>query len=401
MKIKVGVIYGGDTVEHEVSIITAVQAMNYMNTDKYDIIPIYISKDRIWYTGKMLMDMDVYKDFDNLKRYAKKVTLTKKDGSYILQATHGLFRKTVTELDVAFPIVHGKGVEDGSLAGYLDLVGIPYVGPNVLGAALGQDKVVQKQIMEASKISTPKYVWFYDTEYLSDSEKIKKDIKKLGYPVIVKPAKLGSSVGITIAKDEKELDNAVNDAIKYDNKVLVEEVIQNLMEVNCSVFGNYEYQETSALAQMKTKNEFLTYEDKYISGGKGKKGSLKGTGKMSTSDMVVPAKLDEEIDKKIRDLSVRTFKALNLSGVARIDLLVNKKTNEVYVNEPNTIPGSLAFYMWIPAGKEYTNLLDDMITLAIKDYKNNAKKTSSFESNILSTFNGSKGIKGMKGKMRQ
>lgn len=400
MKIRVGVIYGGDTVEHEVSIITAVQAMNYMNTDKYDIIPIYISKDRVWYTGKMLLDMDVYKDFDNLKKYAKRVTLTKKDGAYILQATHSLFRKTVSEIDIAFPIVHGKGVEDGSLAGYLDSIGVPYVGPNVLGAALGQDKVVQKQIMEASKISIPKYIWFYDIEYLTNSDKIRKDIKKLGYPVIVKPAKLGSSVGITIAKDEEALDKAINEAIKYDNKVLVEEVIPNLMEVNCSVFGNYEYQETSALAQMKTKNEFLTYEDKYISGGKGKKGSLKGAGKMSTGDMIVPAKLEEEIDRKVRELSIATFKTLNLSGVARIDLLINTKTNEVYVNEPNTIPGCLAFYMWIPVGKEYKDLLDDMITLAIKDYKNNAKKTSSFESNILSTFNGSKGLKGMKGKMR-
>ena len=166
------------------------------------------------------------------------------------------------------------------------------------------------------------------------------------------------------------------------------------MEVNCSVFGNYEYQETSALAQMKTKNEFLTYEDKYISGGKGKKGSLKGAGKMSTSDMVVPAKLDEEIDKKIRDLSVRTFKALNLSGVARIDLLVNTKTNEVYVNEPNTIPGSLAFYLWKAKGVEYKDLLDNVIKLTIKEYKENAKKTTSFESNILSGFSG--GLKGLK-----
>lgn len=399
MKIKVGVVFGGDTVEHEVSIITAVQAMSYMNKEKYDIIPIYISKDRIWYTGKMLMDMDVYKNFDDLKKYAKKVTLTKKDDIYILQATHGLFRKDVTELDIIFPIVHGNGVEDGSLAGYLDSIGIPYVGSNVLGSALGQDKVVQKQIMEATHIPTPKYIWFYDTEYLSDSEKIKKDIKKLGYPVIVKPAKLGSSIGIAIAKTEEELDRVVSDAILYDNKILVEEVIQNLVEVNCSVFGNYEYQETSALAQMKTKNAFLTYEDKYIGGGKGKKGSLKGVGKMSTGDMIVPAKIDSKIEEKIKELSIQTFKALNLSGVARIDLLVDSKTNEVYINEPNTIPGCLAFYMWTAVGKDYTTLLDDMITLAIKDYKNKTKKTSSFESNILSTFDGSKGLKGMKGKM--
>lgn len=400
MKIKVGVIYGGDTVEHEVSIITAVQAMSYMNTEKYEIIPIYINKERIWYTGKMLMDMDIYKDLGLLKKYAKRVTLTKKDGTYVLQATHGLFRKDITELDIAFPIVHGNGVEDGSLAGYLDSIGIPYVGSNVLGSALGQDKVIQKQVMEVSNIPIPKYTWFYDVEYLSDSSKIQKEVKKLGYPVIIKPAKLGSSIGITIAKNEEELDKAINEAIQYDHKILIEEVISDLIEVNCSVFGNYEYQETSALAQMKTKNEFLTYEDKYIGGGKGKKGSLKGAGKMSTGDMIVPAKLDSKIETKVRELSIQTFKALNLSGVVRVDLLINGKTNEVYVNEPNTIPGCLAFYMWMPVGKDYTTLLDDMITLAIKDYKNKQRKTSSFDSNILSTFDGSKGMKGLKGKMR-
>ena len=400
MKIKVGVIYGGDSVEHEVSIITAVQAMNFMNKDKYDIVPIYISKDRVWYTGKMLMDMDVYKDFDNLKRYAKKVTLIKKDNEFVLQNTTGLFRKTIDTIDIAFPMVHGKGVEDGSLAGYLDLIGIPYVGSDILGSALGQDKVLQKQVLEASKVKVPKYAWFYDAEYLNDEEAIKKEVKKLGYPVIVKPAKLGSSVGITIAKDEESLDKAIREAIKYDNKVLIEEVIQNLMEVNCSVFGNYEYQETSVLVQMLTKNAFLTFEDKYINGGKGKKGPVKTPGKMSNSDMIIPAKVDKKLEEKIKEVSVETFKALNLSGVVRIDLLVDTKTNEVYVNEPNTIPGSLAFYMWTAIGTEYPKLLDDMITLAIKDYKNNSKKISSFESNILSTYNGSKGLKGMKGKLR-
>lgn len=401
MKIKVGIIYGGDSVEHEVSIITAVQAMSYMDSEKYDIIPIYIGKDRTWYTGKMLMDMDVYKDFETLKKYAKKIVLTKINQKFVLQSTTGFFRKIVTELDIAFPIVHGKGVEDGSLAGYLDSVGIPYVGSNVLGSSLGQDKIIQKQIMEASNIPTPKYTWFYDSQYINDPEQIKKNVKKLGYPVIVKPAKLGSSIGIMIAKNENELDKAITDAIQYDNKILIEEVISDLMEVNCSVFGNYEYQETSALAQMKTKNTFLTFEDKYIGGGKGKKGTLKGAGKMSTGDMIVPAKLDTALEKQVKELSIETFKALNLSGVARIDLLIDTKKKQVYVNEPNTIPGCLAFYMWMPLGKSYTKLLDDMITLAIKDYKNNMKKTSSFESNVLSTFDGSKGLKGLKGKMRQ
>ena len=186
MKIKLGVIFGGCTVEHEVSIITAVQAMNNIDEEKYDIIPIYISKDRIWYTGKMLMDIDVYRNFDTLKKYAKKVMLVKKENGFFLQKVNGIFKSDVAELDVVFPIVHGKGVEDGSLAGLLDSVGIPYVGPNVLGAALGQDKVVQKQVMSSCNINIPKYTWFYDTDYLNDNKDILANIKALKYPVIVK-----------------------------------------------------------------------------------------------------------------------------------------------------------------------------------------------------------------------
>ena len=303
MKIKVGVIFGGETVEHEISIISAVQAMNYIDQEKYDIIPIYISKDRIWYTGKMLMEMDVYKDFDSLKKYAKKVTLVKTEEGFCLQSTKGLFRKTVATLDVAFPIVHGKGAEDGSLAGYLDTIGIPYVGPDILGASLGQDKVVMKQVMESDHIPVPKYTWFYDTEYLSDSNKILKEIKEIGYPVIVKPARLGSSIGITIAKNEKEIDKCINEAIKYDKKIVVEQTIPNLLEVNCAVLGNYEFAETSAIAEMLTKNDFLTYEDKYIGSGKGKAGKkINNSGKMSNSEMVIPARIDKDLEKKVKEL---------------------------------------------------------------------------------------------------
>ena len=302
MKIKVGVIFGGTTVEHEVSIISAVQAMNHLNKDKYDVYPIYVAKDRTWYTGKMLMEMDVYRDFDSLKRYAKKVMLVKKEEGFFLQKTTGLFRSDVAELDVAFPIVHGKGVEDGSIVGLLDSIGIPYVGSGILGSALGQDKVVQKQVLESNGISIPKYTWFYDTEYLDDNTNILKDIKKLKYPVIVKPANLGSSIGISVAHTEEEIDECITEAIKYDNKIVVEQMIPNLMEVNCSVLGNYEHQETSAIDEMLTKNDFLTYNDKYIGGGKGKvKGGKTniGAGKMSTSDRVIPARIDKETEEKM------------------------------------------------------------------------------------------------------
>ncbi len=393
MKIKVGVIFGGESVEHEVSIITAVQAMEHMDQNKYDIVPIYVSKDRTWYTGKMLMEMDVYRDFDTLKRYAKKVMLVKTETGFFLQSTKGLFHRNVAELDIAFPIVHGKGAEDGSLAGFLDFIGIPYVGCNVLGAALGQDKVVQRQLMELNQIPVPKYTWFYDSEYLMDSARIVKEVKKIGYPVIVKPAKLGSSIGISIATSTKELDKCITEAITYDNKIIIEQVIPNLLEVNCSVFGNYEYQETSQLAEMLTKNQFLTFDDKYLSGGKGKtKMGMKTSAKMSTSEMVIPARISKNIEQKVRNLSIQTFRTLNLAGTVRIDFLINRETDEVYVNEPNTIPGSLAFYLWRDM-KDYTTLLDDMITSTIRDYKNANKKTTSFDSNILSTFNGSKGMK--------
>ena len=232
--IKVGVIFGGESVEHEVSIITAVQAMNYMDQKKYEIVPIYISKDRNWYTGESLREMSTYKDLSLVPTLAKEVTLTKKDDEFILQKKNGLFKGTVETIDVAFPIVHGKGVEDGSLSGYLETLGIPYVGPSMLGAAIGQDKVVQKQVMQASNIPVVNYTWFYDYEYQSDEENIIKEIKKLSYPVIVKPARLGSSVGIAVAKSDEQLKEAIEEAIKYDEKIVVEAMVKNLKEVDCS-----------------------------------------------------------------------------------------------------------------------------------------------------------------------
>lgn len=394
MKIKLGVIFGGVSVEHEVSIISAVQAMNEMDTEKYDIIPIYIDKDRNWYTGKVLMDIDIYKDFNNLKKYAKKVTMYKKDGAYYLQSV-GFFKKLITELDVIFPIVHGANVEDGTLAGYLDTVGIPYVGSRVLGSALGQDKVVMKQVFEACNLPIVPYTWFYDTEYLNDTDKHIKEIEKIGLPVIVKPANLGSSVGITVVKDEKKLDEAIMEAITYDNKIVIEKMVDNLVEVNCSILGNYEYQQASVLEEVMSSDEFLTYKDKYLGNGK-KTGASKG---MASTSRIVPARLTDDMTEDVKEIAKKAFKSLNLSGICRIDFLIDKKAKKVYINEPNTIPGSLAFYLWEPSGKKYTELLDEAITLAIRDYKNRCKKTVSFETNILSNFNGLKGAKGMKGKL--
>ena len=392
MKIKVGVVFGGETVEHEVSIISAVQAMKHINQDKYEIIPIYIAKDQTWYEGAMLKEMDVYRDFDLLKRYAKKVVLVKKDNRFVLQKVDGIFRKEVTDVDVLLPIVHGHGVEDGSLQGYFETLKIPYVGSNVLGSALGQDKVVMKQVMAAENIPCVPYVWFFDTEYQVDNENILNKVKKLGYPVVVKPATLGSSVGISLVKTEEELDEAINDAIGYDSKIIIEKAVQNLVEVNASVIGNYEFQEVSILEEVMGVDEFLSYRDKYLGGGKGK-----GSKGMASTNRIMPARIDEKTTAQVQEYAKQVFKALNLSGFCRIDFLIDKKSNEIYVNEPNTIPGSLSFYLWEKNNKPYSELLDQIISLGLRRYKQESKKVRSFESNILSNYGGTKGVKGVKG----
>lgn len=394
MKIKVGVIFGGDSVEHEVSIITAVQAMEFINKEKYEVVPIYIDKERNWYSDETLAKMETYKDMENLKNSLPKVCLTKKDNEFVLLKTKGLFNKVVNTIDVAFPIVHGKGVEDGSLAGYLDTLGIPYVGSDMLGASIGQDKVVQKQVMQIEGIPVANYVWFYESEYATKKEEILSKINKLGYPVIVKPARLGSSIGINFVKKARDIESALEEAFSYDEKVIVEETIENLLEVDCAVYGNHEIMETSFIGEMITDNEFLTFEDKYLNGG-GKKGSSKKMSEsVSTSGFKIPADLDKKTEQEIYELTKKAFRALNLKGITRFDFLINKETKQVYVNEPNTIPGCLAFFFFTPKDISYEKLLDTIITLTIKDYKISKKKISSFESNVLSTYNGSKGAKG-------
>ena len=401
MKIRVGVLYGGKTTEHEVSIITAVQSMNNLNKEKYDVVPIYFTKDNDIYTGNALMDMDVYKDMSLLKRYCSNVVMYSKDGVLILQNKKGIFKRTIREVDIVVPCVHGYNMEDGNIEGMLEVLGIPYTGSDIYGCTVGQDKVFQKQILEAEKLPVPKYTWFYDNEYFSSEEKILDNIKKIGYPVIVKPARQGSSIGIEVAKSEEEVKIAIEEAIKYDDKILVEEIIPNMIELNCSVLGSNSYMETSVIEQVMGNDEILSFKDKYLASSS-KKGAIKVAGSkgMASTNRIIPANISEKLTKEIEETSKKAFRALGASGVVRIDYLYNKKSNKYYVNELNSIPGSLSFYLWTPLNKEYDELLDDMINIAVKRFKNKLKKTSKFESNILSNFNGSKGVKGFKGKLR-
>lgn len=406
MRIRVGVIFGGESVEHEVSIITAIQAMNKMDEEKYEIIPIYITKDREWYTGDMLKDIEVYQDLNLIKRYSTNVVLYYKDGSYVLQKKKGLFKGTVKELDIAFPIVHGTNVEDGVLQGYLQTIGIPFVGSNVYGSVAGQDKTIMKDIWKEAELPMTKYVWFYDTDYRQDKDSVLDKIKGLKYPLIVKPATTGSSVGISFCDDVNSLKEGIDEAVQYDTKIIVEEVVQNLKEVNIAVMGNYENQKVSAIEEVFSGNHFLTFQDKYIGNGKGKlkgfkKGAVKTTSKgMASANRKLPADLDPKMQKEIEEIAMKAFKALGSSGNSRIDFLVDDKTKKVYINEINSIPGSLAFYLWDAKDINFTQVLDDMIQIGIKDYKKRVSKTHSFESNILAGFAANHGVKGMKGKLK-
>lgn len=403
MKIKLGIIFGGESVEHEVSIISAVQAMNKIDSEKYEIIPIYISKDRNWYTGEFLRDMDTYQDLNLVRRYAKEVTLINKKGRFVL-VTKGLISREVKELDIVFPIVHGTNVEDGVLQGYLTTVGVPFVGTDTYSGVVGQDKVFMKDVFINNDLPVCKYVWFYDNEYLEDNESIISKVnKKLKYPVIVKPATSGSSIGIKSAKNDEELNDAINEAIKYDKKIVVEEMVKNLKEVNISLIGNYEGYKTSAIEEVYSNSDLLTFEEKYIGNGK-TKGKLavknrpvKSKG-MASASRKIPADLDEKLKVEIETIAKSAVKCLGTSGVVRIDFMIDSKTNKVYINEVNSIPGSLSFYLWEPLGLSYTDMLDEVINIGIKESKKRSSKVRIFDSNILSGFSNFGAVKGMKGK---
>ena len=390
MKIKLGVLFGGVSVEHEVSIITAIQAMNSIDEKKYDIIPIYITKDGTWYSGQMLRDINIYSDMDLLKRYAKEVVLYKKDGEFVLQNKRGLLIKEIVTLDMCFPIMHGTFGEDGTLQGYLETIGIPYCESDTYASVVGQDKIFMKQIWKESGIPVVKFDWFFDSDYLKNPDKIINRLEKLGYPMIVKPARLGSSVGIKVCQNSNELREAICDAISYDNKILVEEVVQNLVEVNISVLGTYQKQSLSVIEEVGSKNAFLTYEDKYISGGKGSKSAG-----MASAKRIIPARIPSKLAKEVEEIAIKAFRSLNSSGVVRIDFLIDKKNEKVYANEINSIPGSLSFYLWEKTDKNYEELIGEILNIGIRNYKSKESKTHTFDTNILSNFN-EKGIKGIK-----
>ena len=396
MKTNVAVFYGGRSVEHEISIISALQAINAFNKEKYNIIPVYISKQGRWYTGDRLLDIKNYRDMSNLTKNSEEVFMRPEYGDYNLYKANATYfskrNPIVANLHVVIPILHGTNGEDGIFEGVLETIGIPYAGCSTLSSANGMDKITMKMILRESGIPVVDYVWFTDKEWISKKDNIISKIENnLKYPVIVKPANLGSSVGIGKASNRIELISKIDNAEKFSHRIIVEQMIEQLKEINCSVLGDSDEHQSSVCEEPIKTGDFLSYEDKYM-------GGTKTTVGMQASDKRIPAELPVETSEKIRELAGETFRVLSCHGVSRVDVMIDENDNNIYVNEINTIPGSLSFYLWEATGIRFDELMDKLVSLAFKRKREMERKTFTYDSNIFALGNGTKGIKGGKGR---
>jgi len=390
MKLKIGVLFGGDSVEHEVSVISASQAMAALDEEKYEVVPLYISKTHRLYSSPKLRDMDTYRDLVALEKNLPQVSLVRvKQKFMIIPIEKKLFGNKDQEVDIVIPVVHGTHCEDGTVQGFLEMIGIPYSGCDVMAGAVGQDKVLMKHVLQNSGIPIVDWFWFYFYDLPQRQEEIEAKADKIGYPLVIKPANLGSSVGITVAKNIQELNEAIKEAGQYDNKIVIEKAVTNLREINCSVLGYEKDVKASTLEEVGKSDEILSYQNKYQGG---KKGPSKG---MASTTRSIPAPLSAEMTSAIQNLAIETFRELGATGVSRIDFLMDAETEKVYVNEINTNPGSLSFYLWEASGIKFPVLMDMLVKQAIDRQRRRERMIFSYSTNLLSTYKsgGSKGSK--------
>ena len=395
MKTNIGVIFGGRSTEHEISVISASQAMAAIDREKYDVTPIYITKQGHWYTGAPLFDVKNYRHIPELLKQCTKVYMRPVYGDYNLYPANpkGFFSssamKPVGKLDVVIPVLHGTNMEDGIFEGVLQTIGIPYAGCDVLSSANGMDKITMKMILRANDVPVVDYVWFTDKQWHTRRDALIEQIEgTLGYPVIIKPANLGSSVGIGSAHDRNQLKARIDDAERYSTRIIVEHMLADMQEINCSVLGDCDDYRTSVLEEPIKSGDFLTYEKKYMGGGKGSEG-------MQSSQKRIPAELPDDVTKEIQRLAGETFRVLSCHGVSRVDVMIDRTDGRIYVNEINAIPGSLSFYLWEATGLSFDKLMDELVKLALRRKREEGMKTVSYDQNIFNLTGGAKG--GLKG----
>lgn len=389
-KLRVGVLFGGRSGEHEVSLLSAASVLNAIDRDKYEVVPIGITKEGRWLTAEHaenLLTGKLVLEPRNLRAGDPETTspaavlaqgesvvvppepMHRRSGLVPFQTDAPLARRAsdrAINVDIIFPVLHGTFGEDGTIQGLFELADIPYVGAGVLGSAAGMDKDIMKSLFIASGIPIVKHVTILRTAWESDAKKVQKLVEsKLTYPVFVKPANLGSSVGISKAHNRKELGPAIEEAAKFDRKIVIEQGVggkkDKAREIECSVLGNDE-PVASVPGEIVPGTEFYDYTAKYVDEG---------------SQLIIPAKLSKAETKRVQELAVKAFQAVDCSGLARVDFLMDPKTKKIYLNEINTMPGftSISMYpkLWAASGLAYADLIDRLIELGLERHEDKKK----------------------------
>lgn len=388
----VAVIFGGRSVEHDVSIVTGHQIMQAFSTERFDVVPVFISRDGKWYTGQALANLRNFADHDLLSQDGVDTCLLSPDTRHhglIINPLAGRFSKShIKRIDVVFPAIHGTHGEDGNLQGLLELADIPYVGYATLGSALTNDKIMTKKVLRQSGVPVLPDYSFSREQWLSQPDRICADIlEQLDLPAFVKPATLGSSIGIGRADTQAMLRASIDIAANFDRRILVEPAITDGVEINCSVIGFGDQFQASTLEQPISWDEFLSFEEKYLRGDEG----------MKSAERLIPAPLDQALTSRIQQLSIDAFQALDGRGIARIDFLVRPDQGEVYLNEINTLPGSLAFYLWREDGFSAAQLVEHLLELARNAHAEKRRSIYDYQTNLVEIAS-QRGIKGRKGK---
>lgn len=388
----IGVFFGSGSTEHDISIITAQLIIGGLKGLGYGVTPVYITKAGKWMLGESLGNLKLFtspnkKVEDEKKYYEYYLDLEESVGKMVFRRK-GLLGRSIV-IDLAFPALHGTYGEDGTIQGMFEMLGVPYVGCGVTASAVAMDKALTKIVMKDAGIPTTKFIYFYKKDWETSKSAISQSVNQLKFPVFVKPVHLGSSIGIGKVKagDVKDLENKIEVALHYDEKVLVEEGVENLMDVTCCIIGN-QNPRASLLQESVFNNDLFNFEDKYISEG----GSQ--TGK-ATNNLVIPARLDQATTSAIQKTAQDVYKALGCSGIARVDFLYNNQTKEFFANEVNPLPGTLYHHLWKASGLELGQLLEQLIKFAEEKYEQKRQINFTFESSVLKNLG--KGKLGTKG----
>lgn len=388
-KTTVAVIFGGRSVEHDVSVVTGHQIMRAFDSTRYEVVPVYITRDGRWFTGEPLRNLDNYTNEIASLRGVQPAILSPSAQHHglIVNPVAGLLQKSeVKRIDVVFPAVHGSHGEDGTLQGLFELADVPYVGCGVLASALGNDKALTKQVLRQNGVPVVDDVVFTRAEWQEDPEAILAKINAhFAYPVFVKPVTLGSSIGVSRVEDAAMLRATIEVATTFDRRVMVEPAVVGCQEINCAVMGDDMGMRASVLEQPKSWAEFLSFDDKYMHGGEG----------MKSAERIIPAPLSTELTARIQAMTVQVFKALQGRGTARLDFLV--RGEEVFLNEINTMPGSLAFYLWSEMGMNNREVVERMVKLAQDAHAEKRRTSFDYQTNLIKMTAQRGGLKGLKG----